>query len=234
MTPDSDAVVREQLAAYRRDPRMVLQILRKLQLAQNHIKPTDIDIVAESLNLPRTKIHALIDFYSFLHNTPRGGYDIYFSDSITDHMLGSRESAAILCKELGVEPGIPDKDGLATVDFTSCTGLCERGPGVLVNGIAIDRVDVERAREMAALIKAGIALEEWPLEWFVINDAIRQKGPLLNMTVPRGAAIERALKLGADGVIAELKTAGLRGCGGHRAKPDKTYPQFIGAVSDRS
>ncbi|RZV35991.1 MAG: NADP oxidoreductase [Chromatiales bacterium] len=193
---------------------MVLQILRKLQLAQNHIKATDIDIVAESLNLPRTKIHALIDFYSFLHNTPRGDYDIYFSDSITDHMLGSRASAAALCKELGVEPGIPDKDGLATVDFTSCTGLCERGPGVLVNGIAIDRVDVGRAREMAALIRAGTPLEDWPLEWFVINDAIRRKGPLLNMTVRRGSAIERAIELGADGVIAELEAAGLRGCGG--------------------
>ena len=193
---------------------MVLQILRKLQLAQNHIKATDIDIVAESLNLPRTKIHALIDFYSFLHYTPRGDYDIYFSDSITDHMLGSRESAAVLCDELGVEPGWPHKDGVVTLDFTSCTGLCERGPAVLVNGIAIDRVSIVRAREMAALIKAGTPLEHWPLEWFVINDAIRRKGPLLNMTVPRGAAIERALELGADGVIAELKTAGLRGCGG--------------------
>ena len=193
---------------------MVLQVLRKLQLAQNHIRATDIDIVAESLNLPRTKIHALIDFYSFLHYTPRGDYDIYFSDSITDHMLGSRESAAILCKELGVKPGIPDKDGLATVDFTSCTGLCERGPAVLVNGIAIDRVDAERAREMAALIRAGTPLEEWPLEWFVINDAIRRKGPLLNMTVRRGSAIERAIELGADGVIGELESAGLRGCGG--------------------
>ena len=214
MTSESNAVAREQLAAYRRDPRMVLQILRKVQLAQNYISATDIETIAESLNLPRTKIHALIDFYSFLHDTPRGGYDVYFSDSITDHMLGSRESAAILCKELGVEPGVPDKDGLATVDFTSCSGLCERGPAVLVNGIAIDRVDGNRAREMAALIKAGTPLEQWPLEWFVVNDAIRMKGPLLNMTVERGSAIERAIELGPAGVIAELEAAGLRGCGG--------------------
>lgn len=214
MTSESEAVVREQLAAYHRDPRMVLQILRKLQLARNYISADDIDTVAESLNLPRTKIHALIDFYSFLHDTPRGRYDIYFSDSITDHMLGSRESATVLCEELGIKPGIPDKDGLATVGFTSCTGLCERGPAVLVNGIAIDRVDGTRAREMAALVKAGTPLEEWPLEWFVLNDAIRKKGPLLNMTIERGSAIERAIELGPAGVIAELEAAGLRGCGG--------------------
>jgi len=193
---------------------MVLQVLRKLQLEQNYIRESDVEAVAESLNLPRTKVRALIDFYSFLHDTPRGRYDIYFSDSITDHMLGSRDSAAVLCEELGVEPGVPGENGLATVDFTSCTGLCERGPAVLVNGIAIDRIDKGRAREMAALIKAGTPLEEWPLEWFVINNAIRRKGPLLEMKVRRGSAIERTIEIGADGVIADLEAAGLRGCGG--------------------
>ena len=193
---------------------MVLQVLRKLQLEQNYIREADVEAVAESLNLPRTKVRALIDFYSFLHDTPRGRYDVYFSDSITDHMLGSRESAAVLCEELGVKPRVPGGNGLATVDFTSCTGLCERGPAVLVNGIAIDRIDKTRAREMAAYIKAGTPLEEWPLEWFVINDAIRRKGPLLEMKVRRGSAIERALDIGADGVIADLEAAGLRGCGG--------------------
>lgn len=214
MTSESDAFVREQLAAYRRDPRMVLQVLRKLQLNKNHISASDIEAVAESLNLPRTKVHALIDFYSFLHTTPRGQYDVHFSDSITDHMLGSRESAAVLCEELGVRLGIPDKHGLCTVDLTSCTGLCERGPAVLVNGIAIDRVDKTRAREIAELIKARTPLEDWPLEWFVISNAIRKKGPLLEMKVQRGSAIERAIDIGADGVIADLEAAGLRGCGG--------------------
>jgi [NiFe] hydrogenase diaphorase moiety large subunit len=193
---------------------MVLQILREVQLAQNVIRDADVEVIAESLNIPRTKIQALIDFYSFLHDKPRGTYDIYFSDSITDHMLGSRESARVLCEELGVEPGVPGEDGLACVDFTSCTGLCERGPAVLVNGIAIDRVDPPRAREIAALVRNGTPVEEWPLEWFVINDAIHMKGPLLEMSVRRGAAVKRAIEIGADGVIAELEAAGLRGCGG--------------------
>ena len=100
------------------------------------------------------------------------------------------------------------------MDFTSCTGLCERGPAVLVNGIAIDRVDDERAIAMADLIRGLVPLEDWPLEWFVINDAIRRKGPLLQQTVQRGSALERAIKIGPDQVIADLGLSGLRGCGG--------------------
>jgi [NiFe] hydrogenase diaphorase moiety large subunit len=193
---------------------MVLQMLRNLQLAENFIHWSRIEVLADRLNLPCTKIRALIDFYSFLHDSPRGRYDIYFSDSITDQMLGSRDSARVLCEALGVDPGIPDPGGLATVDFTSCTGLCERGPAVLVNGIAIDRVTQDRAREMAGLVNAGTPVDEWPLEWFFITDAIRSKGPLLSETLRRGTGIARALQCGADQVIADLEASGLRGCGG--------------------
>ena len=193
---------------------MILQMLRNLQLEQNHISDSDIAILADGLNTPRTKVQALIDFYSFLHNAPRGRYDIYFSDSITDHMLGSLDSANLICDLLGVELGVPRADGVVTVSMTSCTGLCERGPAVLVNGTAIDHVDEVRAREMADLINTAVPLEEWPLEWFFITDPLRKTGPLLGSESKLGAAIERAIELGSDGVIDALEKAGLRGCGG--------------------
>ena len=214
MTDASASLARQQLAAYNRDPSMVLQMLRNLQMEQNWITDSDTRILADGLNTPQTKVRALIDFYRFLHNEPRGRYDIYFSDSITDHMLGSRESADLLCDLLGVELGVPRADGTVTVSLTSCTGLCERGPAVLVNGTAIDRVDEERAREIAKLVKAAVPVDEWPLEWFFITDPLRKTGPLLNQSPALGAAIERAVELGSDGVIAALEKAGLRGCGG--------------------
>jgi len=214
VTNVTDSRARQQLVAYRRDPSKILQMLRNLQLEQNYISDSDIAELAEGLNTPRAKVQALIDFYSFLHNAPRGQYDIYFSDSITDHMLGSLSSARLLCDLLGVELGVPRSDGVVTVSKTSCTGLCERGPAVLVNGTAIDRVDETRAREMAKLVDAGVPLEEWPLEWFFITDALRRKGPLLERAITPGAAIERTLQLGAAEVINELEISGLRGCGG--------------------
>lgn len=189
-------------------------MLRNVQLARNHIRAKDVRAFSEYLNLPRTKIQALIDFYRFLHDTPRGKYDVYFSDSITDHMLGSREAAQALCDSLGVELGDPRADGLVTVDTTSCTGLCECGPAVLVNGIAIERVDESRAQEIARLIREEVSLEEWPLEWFLIEDSIYRKGPLLDNSVVPGAAVRRALQLGRDLTLKELENSGLRGCGG--------------------
>ncbi len=214
MSTEDSSVAEEQLVKYRREPGMVLQMLRGIQLAQNFIGPGDIETLARSLNLPVTKIRALIDFYSFLHDQPRGRYAVYFSDSITDHMLGSRERAQQLCRALGAQLGKPDEKGLVTVALTSCTGLCERGPAVLVNGIAIDRIDEQRVTEMAGLIRQQVPLGDWPLEWFVINDALRRKGPLLDNDLRKGEAIERAIEIGSQQVIAELQASGLRGCGG--------------------
>ena len=214
MLAASSSLAQEQLARYKRDPAQILQMLRNLQLQQNVIRKADISLLSDYLNLPETKIKALIDYYSFLHDEPRGRYDVYLSDSITDRMLGNQESATVLCEELGVELGVPRRDGLVTVSTTSCTGLCERGPAAIVNGFAIERVDAARAKAIAALIKAGEPVENWPLEWLIIGDELHRKGPLLKKSMKTGAAIDRAINLGHELALAELQVAGLRGCGG--------------------
>jgi [NiFe] hydrogenase diaphorase moiety large subunit len=163
---------------------------------------------------PKPRSAPLIDFYSFLHETPRGAYDIYLSNGVTDRILGNEETAAVLCEGLGVSLGEPSSTGIATVSMTSCTGLCECGPAALVNGLAIQAVDTDRAREMVRLIKAGINVADWPLGWFLITDRLEQKGPLLQNQLVAGAATERAIKLGPDATLNELELAGLRGCGG--------------------
>ncbi|MDJ0938399.1 MAG: NADH-ubiquinone oxidoreductase-F iron-sulfur binding region domain-containing protein [Woeseiaceae bacterium] len=226
-------LAQEQLARYDRDPASILQMLRNLQLQQNGIRPSDIETLSEGLNVPATKIKSLIDFYSFLHDRPRGSYDIYLSDSITDRMLGGREVAWTLCRELGVRLGEPRPDGMVTVSTTSCTGLCERGPAAIVDGLAIERVDVERAREMARLIKAGAPVDEWPLDWFLIDDEIHRKGPLLDADREPGAATERAIKLGPYMTLAELQVAGLRGCGGAGFETHQKWNLCRSAIADR-
>ena len=207
-------LVNQELAKYDRNPALVLQMLRNLQMQQNAITTDDIAELSDTLNIPKTKIKALIDFYSFLHEKPRGRYDVYISDSITDRMLGNQDSARVLCDELGVELGKPSGKGLATVSMTSCTGLCECGPAALVNGLAIRRLDVERAKTMSRLIRDGVEVDSWPLDWFMIADSLHQKGPLLDKSMTPGAAIERAIGLGPYQALAELQVADLRGCGG--------------------
>lgn len=206
--------VQNQLKQYGNQQKYILQILRNLQLSQHCISQDDIKYLSQSLGLARMKIQSKIDFYRFLHDKYAGDYEIYFSNNITDQMLGNKELIQLLCELLFVTPGITREDNRVTVDTTSCTGLCEQGPAMLVNGYAIGNLDVARIKKIAGLVSRGIPLEKWPQEWFVVTDTIHEQGPLLATESITGEAIRKAVEIGPDGVISKLEKSGLRGCGG--------------------
>lgn len=207
-------VLRRIAARYRDDPIQLLQMLRAVQASYSFVPHEAITFLAAYLHVPLAQVQGVVEFYHFLHLTPRGRYDVVFSDSITDHMLGSRVLATRLCERLGVTPGAPRGDGQVTVDFTSCTGLCDQGPAGLVNGLAVTRLSAARVDEMADLIDAGIGLEAWPREWFSVQDNIRRPGVIFSTPVAPGQAILATLQRGAEAMLRELDIASLRGRGG--------------------
>ncbi len=211
---DVDEVVGQLIAGGGRHPGQLLQYLYALQYRYSCIPARAIERLAEQLQLPPARIHGVIEFYSFLHLTPRGAYDILFSDSITDHMLGSRELLAALCRRLGVEAGIPRADGVVTVDVTSCTGICDQGPALLVNGWALAGLDAARIEAIADLVEAGTAVSDWPPEFFEIHDNIRRRDLLLSDSGSPGDALLALQQRGAAAVLDELDASGLRGRGG--------------------
>ena len=78
-------------------------------------------------------------------------YRVLFSDNITDRMAGSERLMEALCHRLWVEPGKVSEDGLVSVGRTSCTGMCDQGPALLVNGRAIPALTDERVASIARL-----------------------------------------------------------------------------------
>ena len=54
-------------------------------------------------------------------------------------MQGNQALLERLLVRFGVKRGEASADGLVSVDLTSCTGMCNQGPGMLVNNIAVPR-----------------------------------------------------------------------------------------------
>ncbi|MDX9945097.1 MAG: NAD(P)H-dependent oxidoreductase subunit E, partial [Azonexus sp.] len=140
------------------DPSRMVQILREVQEALDWISPQAIDVLQELLRVPRTKIEGVAGFYSFFYLQPRGRYRILFSDNITDRMLGAPDLMRRLCESLWIEPGKVSEDGLVSVATTSCTGLCDQGPALLVNNLAIGRLTAERIDQIAELVRGEVPL----------------------------------------------------------------------------
>ncbi len=185
------------LARHAGKPHQLLQALREIQEAHQAIPPAAIARVAESLGVPLARVRGVIGFYAFLTEQPWGRYRVLFSDNITDRMLGNQELLAALCEKLWVEKGRMSEDGLVSVDTTSCTGLCDQGPAILVNGWAIPRLTPERLERVAELILAQAPVADWPAELFAIEDHIRRRDILLDHGLQPGDALRAALARGA-------------------------------------
>ncbi|HNQ04746.1 MAG TPA: NAD(P)H-dependent oxidoreductase subunit E [Thiobacillaceae bacterium] len=241
MSTDLSELVIGACARHGNRPAALLQVLLEVQAELRHIPPEAARRVAECLGQPLSRVLGVAGFYAFLSTTPRGHYHVLFSDNITDRMLGNMDLLARLCEKLWVERGRLSSDGLVSVDTTSCTGMCDQGPALLINGLAIPGVTPERLNLIAELILARLPLESWPRELFVIQDHIRRKDMLLNHDLAPGdalraslarvcepgspveaAANERSWREGIPtgalcatlGTLEEIKRANLRGRGG--------------------
>ncbi len=188
---------------YRRDPTCMLQILREVQEACDWLPPEAIDRLQVVLGVPRTKIEGVAGFYAFLYTQPRGKYRILFSDNVTDRMQGSVALMERLCSSLWIEPGKVSEDGLLSVDITSCTGMCDQGPGLLVNNYAIPRLTAGLVDEIAELIRNKVPLAAWPADYFRVDDNVRRADVLLAAQMAPGDALRAArARAPSDGLMA--------------------------------
>ena len=202
------------LERYRRDPAYLLQILRDVQEERDWIDREAVAAIAEALGLSPAAVEGTLRFYSFLCAEPRGRYRILVSDNITDRMLGIAAVIGRLSQQLGVSPGEVSADGLVGLDVTSCTGMCDQGPAILVNGRAVTHVTPERADILAELVRRQVAVAEWPADFFTVVDNVRRPDLLLSNLVPLGDALKAAVARGPEAMIAEIEASRLRGRGG--------------------
>ena len=221
-----------------RDASQLLQVLRELQEQAGWLSPQLLSTLARELGLPLARVLGVAGFYSFLHTEPAGRYRVLFSDNVTDRMQGSEALMDAFCSQLWVEPGKVSEDGLVSVSRTSCTGLCDQGPGLLVNGRAIPRADPRRLEWIRELILERRPVDDWPAALFDIADNVHRRHIMLGNHLRPGDAVRAAVDRGLDGereraanerswregipdgdrgplaVLRELDLSGLRGRGG--------------------
>ena len=97
-------------------------------------------------------------------------------------MLGKQSLIDYLSEKLNVAVGEVRQDGVVSLDNTSCTGMCDQGPAGLVNGYALTRLDRPRIDQITDLINQQKPLDEWPREFFQVEDNIIKPGLLLSQS----------------------------------------------------
>ena len=151
MTP-AGPIVAAAVQRRRGDPSYLMQILCEVQEALDWIAPETAEAIASQLRIPHTQVQSALQFYSFLYDKPRGAYRAAVFRQHHRPDAGQRRPLASICSNrLGVKRGEVSPDGLVSVDLTSCTGMCDQGPAMLVNNRAVTRLTARRIDEIGDL-----------------------------------------------------------------------------------
>jgi [NiFe] hydrogenase diaphorase moiety large subunit len=191
--------VRAIVTRWGHEPTALLQVLREVQEDFGYVPPPALALVARMLRQPYSRVAGVASYYSFLSTRPQGLYRILFSDNVTDRMAGSEQLLERLCRKLWVEPGKLSEEGLLSVDRTSCTGLCDQGPAMLVNGRAVARLDEARIDRICELVASHVPVTDWPETFFAVEDNVRRADVLLAHGLEPGDPIRAALQRGTRG-----------------------------------
>jgi len=132
----------------------LLHVLHGLQQQFRRISHEAMLEVAAQLDLPISQVQAVVEFYAFFSTTPRGRYDILFSNCTScGYLAGGENLLQLLAQRLGITAGETRADGLVSIGETSCIGMCDHGASLLLNGQPLTRLDSAKIEHIAAMIE---------------------------------------------------------------------------------
>ncbi len=195
-------------------PPHLLTHLQAVQDRQGYVPLDQVNAIAREAGVPPTQVQGLVEFHHLLSSSPRGQYQVLFSDCLVDQHAGMSRLKDRLAGKLGVTADMTRSDGRVSIGETSCTGMCDQGPAVLINGQPITQLTAERIDRVADLIERGVPLDLWPPDLSQVDENVRRKGLLLSDSFQPGSALGLMLERGPDAVLAQIASSGLRGRGG--------------------
>jgi len=133
----------------------LIQILHEIQDQdpQHYISPEAVDTVAEYLDIPVNHIYGVLTFYTMYSTKPRGKNIIRLCESPPCYIKGSDNMLRKLKVLLGINIGETTKDGLFTLEFTSCLGVCGNAPVMMINDDVYGDLTEEKVEEIIENIR---------------------------------------------------------------------------------
>lgn len=133
----------------------LIAILHRIQDEEeyNYIPEKALNEVAEYFGMTPSEVYGVISFYSMLSVNPRGKYIVRVCTSAPCYVMGSTTVIDILRVVLGVEVGETTVDKMFTLEVSSCLGLCDGAPAMMINGTVYKNLTFEKIEKIVGRIR---------------------------------------------------------------------------------
>jgi len=117
-------------ASSAKTPDRLIGVLMECQKAKKrkYLTKEDLKAVAKDMQLPESRVYSVATFYSLISTQPRGKHIIQVCKDVPCYVNGAFNVLNELEKALEIKVGETTKDGLFTLEHTSCLGYCELAP----------------------------------------------------------------------------------------------------------
>lgn len=138
----------------------LIPILTDIKRRFHQIDAESMQTIADVLDIHPVEVYSVASFYAFLHGAPEGRFVIRLCGTLACDFAGKAAVADALREELGIDFDQTTDDGAFTLEWTSCVGMCDQGPALLVNDEVHTRVTPDKAREIIAACRAAAVAKE--------------------------------------------------------------------------
>ncbi|MHB1009664.1 MAG: NADH-quinone oxidoreductase subunit NuoE family protein [Propionibacteriaceae bacterium] len=133
----------------------LLPILQDLLAERGEISTLAMQLVADRLGASPAEVQGVVTFYSFLGEAARGRHVIRLCRTLSCMMAGTRDVAAAFEAELGIPFGATTPDGVFTLEWTNCIGMCCAPPALLADAEAFSSVSPAQVGEVIGALRAS-------------------------------------------------------------------------------
>ena len=133
----------------------LLPILQDLRAEFGEVNDLAMQVIADRLGAAPSEVQGVVTFYSFLGVDKRGRHVIRLCRTLSCMMAGTRDVAAALEAELGIPFGGTTPDGVFTLEYANCIGMCSTPPALLADAEALGCVSPEHVREVIGALRAA-------------------------------------------------------------------------------
>lgn len=140
------------LSKYEPKPENLLEILHDIQDASENNFLSDEDVVSISryIKVPVNMVESTLSFYSMYSRKKRGKYVIRICNSPSCYISGSENLLDYMKEKLEFSDCSTTKDGVFTLEISSCLGMCEKSPAMMVNNEVYGNLTKEKIDEIIA------------------------------------------------------------------------------------
>ena len=210
---------------YSGDRTRLMDIFWDIQDAHGYISAEALSELETLLKISEADLRETLSFYHFFHTSPAGEFTIYLNKDVAAQLNGHEAVYQAFEAECGCKFGEVSSDGKFGLFETPCIGLSDQEPAALINLVPFTRLTADRVKKIVAALRAGKDLATL-VEEFGYGDGankelksmvcsnIRQLGAVFGEDIAVSEGLGKAVELGPEQVIEEVKTSGLRGRGG--------------------